>query len=51
VAMATGKTRNAIFIVYRLLNAQRFRRVLFRVECMMLGKQSYDAFNEVPTIE
>jgi type I restriction enzyme R subunit len=47
MATGTGKTRTAIGLVYRLLKAQRFRRVLFLVDRTMLGRQSYDAFNEV----
>lgn len=46
VAMATGtgKTRTAIGLVYRLLKAKRFRRVLFLVDRTALGEQTADAF-------
>lgn len=49
VAMATGtgKTRTAIGLVYRLLKAGRFRRVLFLVDRTALGEQTTNAFNEV----
>ncbi len=47
MATGTGKTRTAIGLVYRLLKAQRFRRVLFLVDRTTLGTQAHDAFNEV----
>lgn len=47
MATGTGKTRTAIGLVYRLLKAQRFRRVLFLVDRTTLGIQTHDAFNEV----
>lgn len=49
VAMATGtgKTRTAIGLVYRLLKANRFRRILFLVDRSSLGEQTTNAFNEV----
>jgi type I restriction enzyme R subunit len=44
VAMATGtgKTRTVIGLVYRLLKARRFRRVLFLVDRTALGEQAQD---------
>ena len=49
VAMATGtgKTRTCIGLIYRLLKAKRFRRVLFLVDRNALGEQTADAFKEV----
>jgi len=49
VAMATGtgKTRTVIGLIYRLLESQRFRRVLFLVDREALGTQAHDAFAEV----
>ncbi|MFT3765750.1 MAG: type I restriction-modification system endonuclease [Minicystis sp.] len=49
VAMATGtgKTRTAIGLVYRLLKAQRFRRVLFLVDRSALGEQTANALQDV----
>ncbi|WP_437736406.1 type I restriction-modification system endonuclease [Sorangium sp. So ce1335] len=49
VAMATGtgKTRTAIGLVYRLIKAQRFRRVLFLVDRSALGEQTVDALKDV----
>jgi type I restriction enzyme R subunit len=49
VAMATGtgKTRTAIGLVYRLIKAQRFRRVLFLVDREALGDQTRDALHDV----
>jgi len=48
VAMATGtgKTKTCIALVYRLLKAQRFRRVLFLVDRSALGEQAASAFRE-----
>ncbi|HVJ90816.1 MAG TPA: type I restriction-modification system endonuclease, partial [Labilithrix sp.] len=48
VAMATGtgKTKTAIGLVYRLLKAKRFRRVLFLVDRSALGEQTGNAFKE-----
>lgn len=49
VAMATGtgKTRTTIGLLYRLIKAQRFRRVLFLVDRTALGDQTTDAFKEM----
>lgn len=49
VAMATGtgKTRTAIGLVYRLIKAQRFRRILFLVDRSALGEQTVDALKDV----
>ena len=47
MATGTGKTRTCIGIVYRLIKAQRFRRVLFLVDRTALGEQAFDAFNDV----
>jgi type I restriction enzyme, R subunit len=49
VAMATGtgKTRTAICLVYRLLKAQRFRRVLFLVDRGALGEQTENALKDL----
>jgi type I restriction enzyme, R subunit len=48
VAMATGtgKTKTCIALIYRLLKAQRFRRVLFLVDRSALGEQAANAFKE-----
>ncbi|WP_350634633.1 type I restriction-modification system endonuclease [Pseudoalteromonas sp. GW168-MNA-CIBAN-0100] len=49
VAMATGtgKTKTCIALVYRLLKAERFRRVLFLVDRSALGEQAATDFKEV----
>ena len=49
VAMATGtgKTRMLIALIYRLLKARRFRRVLFLVDRSALGEQAAGAFKDV----
>ncbi|MDN7866093.1 type I restriction-modification system endonuclease [Burkholderia multivorans] len=46
MATGTGKTKTCIALVYRLLKAQRFRRVLFLVDRTALGEQAANAFNE-----
>ncbi|WP_027410459.1 type I restriction-modification system endonuclease [Anoxybacteroides tepidamans] len=48
VAMATGtgKTRMAIGLIYRLLKAKRFNRILFLVDRKALGEQAESAFKE-----
>ncbi|QDY72594.1 type I restriction-modification system endonuclease [Geobacillus thermoleovorans] len=48
VAMATGtgKTRMAIGLIYRLLKAKRFRRILFLVDRKALAEQAEAAFKE-----
>lgn len=49
VAMATGtgKTKTCIAMVYRLLKAERFRRILFLVDRSALGVQASNDFGEV----
>lgn len=49
VAMATGtgKTRVALAIIYRLLTADRFKRILFLVDRNFLGEQAEEKFTEV----
>ena len=46
MATGTGKTKTCIALVYRLLKAQRFRRVLFLVDRSALGEQAANAFKE-----
>ncbi|HWV18973.1 MAG TPA: type I restriction-modification system endonuclease [Rhodocyclaceae bacterium] len=48
VAMATGtgKTRTIIGLMYRLLKAERFRRILFLVDRTALGEQAQGDFDE-----
>lgn len=50
VAMATGtgKTRTAVALLYRLLRAGRFRRVLFLVDRNALGEQALGSFGTLP---
>lgn len=50
VAMATGtgKTRTIIGLIYRLLKANRFQRILFLVDRTELGKQAHDSMKEMP---
>ena len=46
MATGTGKTKTAIVLVYRLLKAKRFKRVLFLVDRSALGEQAGDAFKD-----
>lgn len=50
VAMATGtgKTRTSHALIYRLLSARRFRRILFLVDRTALGTQALEAANQDP---
>ena len=47
MATGTGKTRTAMALMYRLLKAKRFRRILFLVDRHALGMQASEAFAEV----
>ncbi len=49
VAMATGtgKTRTIIGLIYRLLKAKRFSRILFLVDRTSLGEQAQNAFKDM----
>lgn len=44
MATGTGKTKTAIALIYRLLKAGRFRRVLFLVDRETLGEQASNDF-------
>lgn len=46
MATGTGKTKTCIALIYRLLLAQRFRRILFVVDRSALGEQAANAFKE-----
>ncbi len=46
MATGTGKTKTSIALIYRLLKAQRFRRVLFLVDRSALGEQAANAFKD-----
>jgi type I restriction enzyme R subunit len=48
MATGTGKTRTILGLMYRLLKAERFRRILFLVDRTSLGQQAIDVFNEAP---
>lgn len=48
MATGTGKTRTIIGLMYRLLKAERFRRILFLVDRTALGTQAQEAFDEAP---
>lgn len=46
MATGTGKTKTCVALIYRLLKAQRFRRILFLVDRSALGEQAANAFKE-----
>ena len=47
MATDTGRTRTAICLMYRLIQAGRFRRVLFLVDRSALGNQTDDALGDI----
>lgn len=47
MATGTGKTRTILGMIYRFLEAKRFRRILFLVDRTALGEQAMDTFKEV----
>lgn len=46
MATGTGKTRTAIALMFRLIQSQRFKRILFLVDRRSLGEQALDAFED-----
>lgn len=46
MATGTGKTRTAIALMYRFIQSQRFKRVLFLVDRTSLGNQALGAFED-----
>ena len=46
MATGTGKTKTCIALIYRLLKAKRFRRILFLVDRSALGEQATNAFKD-----
>ncbi len=46
MATGTGKTKTAILLVYRLLKAKRFNRILFLVDRTALGEQAANSFKD-----
>ena len=46
MATGTGKTKNCIALIYRLLKARRFQRILFLVDRSALGEQAANAFKD-----
>lgn len=46
MATGTGKTRTAIALMFRLIQSQRFNRILFLVDRTSLGNQALDAFED-----
>ena len=46
MATGTGKTKTCVALIYRLLKANRFRRILFLVDRQELADQAANAFKE-----
>lgn len=46
MATGTGKTKTCVALIYRLLKAQRFGRILFLVDRSALGEQAANAFKD-----
>ena len=46
MATGTGKTKTCIALIYRLLKAQRFKRILFLVDRSALGEQAANSFKD-----
>lgn len=46
MATGTGKTKTCIALIYRLLKAKRFRRILFLVDRSALGEQAANAYKD-----
>jgi type I restriction enzyme R subunit len=49
MATGTGKTRLAIALMYEMLRAKRFRRILFLVDRNALARQTLDAMSNTDT--
>jgi type I restriction enzyme R subunit len=47
MATGTGKTRTVLGMIYRFLDAARFKRILYMVDRTALGDQTMDTFKEV----
>ena len=47
LATGTGKTQLSLCLIYRLIKAGRFRRVLFLVDRTTLGEQAHNAFKHL----
>ena len=47
MATGTGKTRTVLGLIYKMLEAKRFKRILFLVDRVSLGEQAMDAFKDV----
>lgn len=46
MATGTGKTRTILGLCYRLIKANRFKRILFLVDRNLLASQSFDTFKD-----
>lgn len=51
MATGTGKTRTALAILYRLLESQKYKRILFVVDRSSLGIQAKDTFENAKIAE
>lgn len=51
MATGTGKTRTVLGLCYRLIQSNRFRRILFLVDRRLLGIQALNAFKDNKIVE
>lgn len=47
MATGTGKTRTVLGLIYKMLESNRFKRILFLVDRVSLGEQAMDTFKDV----
>ncbi len=51
MATGTGKTRTIMGLCYRLIQTNRFKRILFLVDRSLLGTQAFDTFNDTKVVD
>nr|WP_321454193.1 type I restriction-modification system endonuclease [uncultured Carboxylicivirga sp.] len=51
MATGTGKTRTIMGLCYRLIQTNRFKRILFLVDRSLLGSQAFDTFTDTKVID
>ncbi len=51
MATGTGKTRTIMGLCYRLIQTNRFKRILFLVDRSLLGQQAQDSFKDTKIVD
>ena len=51
MATGTGKTRTIMGLCYRLIQTNRFKRILFLVDRSLLGTQAFDSFKDTKVVD